>query len=111
MSDEPRFPPPGGEEPLGYRDAGAPVSEKPELPVPSGPVVPRGKLVIASRPDDPEVALAKAFTPPRRKPPQPSTVGIVLVAVFVIIVVAIQIASDRESSRRRSSHPPATVTT
>jgi hypothetical protein len=104
MSDEPRFPPPHGEEPVGYRDAGAPVSDdKPEPPVPSSSsfVFRRGKLVVASRPDDPDVALAKAFTPPRRKLKQASPAVIALVVIVVAIYVGLAIADTvRRPSRR-----------
>ena len=95
MSDGPRFPPPRGEEAIGYRDAGAPISdEKPEPPVPDGPLVPRGKRVVASRPDDPDVALAKAFTPPRPRPNVSRASGALialLVAVYVLWQVALQL--------------------
>ena len=87
MGDEPRFPPPRGEEPVGYREAGAPVSdEKPELPVPSSSsFVVQRKRVVASRPDDPDVALAKAFTPPRR-PVQQASIGATVFIVLMIVV-------------------------
>jgi hypothetical protein len=85
MGDEPRFPPPNGQEPIGYREAGAPISdEKPELPIPSGPIIER-KRVVASRPDDPDVALAKAYTPPRR-PVKQASIGATLFVVLMIVV-------------------------
>jgi hypothetical protein len=102
MGDEPRFPPPRGEEPIGYRDAGAPVSdEKPEPPVPSRPPLPRGRRVVASRPDDFDVALAKAFTPPRTKPQQASRIGIAIFVIVVVVYIGLEVASSvRRPSRR-----------
>jgi hypothetical protein len=97
MSDEPRFPPPHGEEPIGYRDAGAPVEEdKPEPPVPSSghPPVHRGKVVVASRPDDPDVAIAKTYTTPRRTPTQQAGLGAsIFLILFVLLYVYLQMAS------------------
>ena len=102
MGDEPRFPPPRGEEPIGYREAGAPVSdEKPEPPVPSRPPLPRGPRVVASRPDDPDIALAKAYTPPRTKPQQASRVGVVIFLIVVLVYAGLEMASQlRKPSRR-----------
>ena len=95
MSDEPRFPPPRGEEPIGYREAGAPVSdEKPELPIPSGPPIPRGKRVVASRPDDFDVALAKAFTPLRTKPQKASFVGVAILIIVIVVYIGLEMASQ-----------------
>ncbi|HEX4514248.1 MAG TPA: hypothetical protein VGH87_22780 [Polyangiaceae bacterium] len=108
MSDEPRFPPPHGEEPVGYRDAGAPVSDdKPEPPVPSSSsaVLRRGKLVVASRPDDPDVAIAKAFTPPRRKL-QPTSPAVI---AFIVIALAIYVGLAIADTVRRPRRPVPTV--
>jgi len=102
MSDEPRFPPPRGEEPIGYRDAGAPVSdEKPDLPVPSSSsFVVQRKRVVASRPDDPDIALAKAYTPPRTKPQQASRVGIAILIIVVLVYIGLEMATQvRKPSR------------
>ena len=98
MGDGPRFPPPNGEEPIGYRDAGAPVSdEKPELPVPSSSsVVVHRKRVVASRPDDPDVAIAKAFTPTRR-PVAQASFGATL--FFLIVIVGYFFLEMRHCSR------------
>jgi len=102
MSDEPRFPPPRGEEPIGYREAVAPVSdEKPELPIPSGPPMPRGKRVVASRPDDFDVALAKAFTPPRTKPQKVSFVGVVILIIVIVVYIGLEMASQVRRPLRR----------
>jgi len=104
MSDEPRFPPPRGEEPIGYREAGAPVSdEKPELPIPSGPPIPRGKRVVASRPDDFDVALAKAFTPrpPRTKPQKASFVGVAILIIVIVVYIGLEMASQVRPRPRR----------
>jgi hypothetical protein len=56
--NEKRFPPPGNE--VGYRDAAPPVAHEPEPPADS--LEPARRHVIASRPDDPELALSKAAT-------------------------------------------------
>ena len=103
MGDEPRFPPPRGEEPIGYREAGAPISDdKPELPVPSRPPLPRGRRVVASRPDDFDVALAKTYTPPRRTPrQQASRAGVIAVVLLVIVYVWIEVASHSRPKPRR----------
>ena len=97
MSDEPRFPPPHGQEPVGYREAGAPQSDdKPELPIPSGPVAPHHKRVVASRPDDPEVALAKTYTTPRRTPTQQAGLGGgIVILLLVVAYFYLQIAHCR----------------
>jgi hypothetical protein len=104
---EPRFPPPGGQ-PAGYRDAGTPVppEEGPRPPELDGPELPRGKRVVASRPDDPDVALAKAFTPPRRRRQQVSRAGVLVVAIFVIVYIAFQVAVGATPRPRRVSSPP-----
>ena len=110
MGDEPRFPPPRGEEPIGYREAGAPISdEKPDLPVPSRPPLPRGKRVVASRPDDFDVALAKAYTPPRTPRQQASRAGVVLLVLVVIVYIGFEIAAYSRPRPRRSV--PAAVAT
>ncbi len=101
---EPRFPPPHGQ--TGYRDAGTP--DEPDAPKPpelEGPELPRGKRVVAKRPDDPDVALAKAFTPPRPRRQQVSRAGAVIVAILVILYIAFQIAVRETPPPRRS--PPA----
>jgi hypothetical protein len=104
MGDEPRFPPPRGEEPIGYREAGAAASdgEQPDLPVPSSSsFVFKRKRVVASRPDDPDIALAKAFTPPRTKPQQVSFVGIAILIIVVIVYIGLEVAQQvRKPSRR-----------
>ena len=55
--DEKRFPPPGNE--VGYREAAPPVAPSPE-PTAAEPV-PR-RHVVASRPDEPDLAIQKAAT-------------------------------------------------
>ena len=57
MVDEKRFPPPGNE--VGYREPAPPAVREPE-PTAAEPVVRRH--VVASRPDEPDVALQKAAT-------------------------------------------------
>ena len=111
MGDEPRFPPPRGEEPIGYREAGAPISDdKPDLPVPSNPPLPRGRRVVASRPDDFDVALAKAYTPPRRTPrQQASRAGVIVFVLFVLIYVGLELATHVRPKPRRIV--PAAVAT
>ena len=110
---EPRFPPPHGEEPVGYREAGAPVSdEKPELPIPSGEPLPRGKRVVASRPDDPDIALAKANYPPKStRAAKASTLGTVIVVVLIFAYVVVECASTYPwKTQQRTPQPPRTVT-
>ena len=51
--DEKRFPPPDDE--VGYREAAPPASERPEPEA-----HPSARHVLASRPDDPDLALQKA---------------------------------------------------
>ena len=100
----PRFPPPRGEEPIGYREAGAAPadSEQPELPVPSSSsVVVHRKRVVASRPDDPDVALAKAFTPPRTKPQQASFAGIAFLIIVIVVYIGLEVASHVRKPPRR----------
>ncbi len=103
---EPRFPPPGGQS--GYRDAGAPVSDRPrppELDESSNPPVPRGKRVVAKRPDDPDVALAKAFYPGKPRVAKASSAGAVLGVIIVALYVMLQIIGSRPLHGR--SRPPA----
>lgn len=109
MSDEPRFPPPRGEEPIGYREAVAPVSDdKPELPVPSSSsFVVQRKRVVASRPDDPDIAIAKAFTPPRTKPQQVSRVGIAIFVIVVLVYIGLEMASQVRKPSRNLPRPNA----
>ena len=57
--DEKRFPPPGNE--VGYREAAPPVARGPEPEPTAAEPVPR-RHVIASRPDEPDLALQKAAT-------------------------------------------------
>ena len=106
---EPRFPPPRGEEPIGYRDAVAPPSDdKPEPPVPSSTsFVVQRRRVVASRPDDFDVALAKAFTPPRRTPrQQASRAGVVILVFILVIWFGLQLAARFTPHARRA---PATT--
>jgi hypothetical protein len=91
---EPRFPPPGGPQ-TGYRDAPAPASDRPqppELDESSGPALPRGKRVVAKRPDDPEVALAKAFYPGKPRIARVSRVGALIVLLILVVWIGVQIA-------------------
>lgn len=57
MVDEKRFPPPGNE--VGYREPAPPAARAPE-PTAAEPVARRH--VVASRPDEPDLALQKAAT-------------------------------------------------
>ncbi len=102
---EPRFPPPGGH--MGYRDAGAPVSDRPEPPELKEPPLPRGKPVIAKRPDDPDVALAKAFYPGKPRVARASSAGAVLVVIIVALYIVLQIVSAHAPHRSRPPANPA----
>ena len=82
MSDEPHFPPPGGQ--LGYREAAPSIPNDDACSIEG---VFRKRRVIATRPDDPDVAIAKATYPiepaPRRK------VSSAFVMVLLLVYVGI----------------------
>ncbi len=102
LMSEPRFPPPGGPQ-AGYRDAPAPSSERPRPPELTEPPLPRGKRVVAKRPDDPEVALAKAFYPGKpRRIAQVSRVGVAIVVLIVIAWLGVQLAVSVTSPVHRT---------
>ncbi len=88
---EKRFPPPGNE--VGYREAALPITTPHE---PDAPALPQHRPVIASRPDDPDVALRKASIDPIQIRRQDERVarrlaaqrraGFVMLAVFIAYI-------------------------
>jgi hypothetical protein len=98
---KPYFPPPGGEH-AGYRQPGG----RPQDDAPP-PGEPQPRHVVVKRPDEPEIARAKAEygTAP---PPMPGSIAWLrpLIVMIAILIVGIQIALALRSVLRSPASAP-----